>query len=228
MSKTTSAQTRHAAAGLAAAGLLLAAGGIMHPQADSGAGYEEALAGMFDASAWTVSHALVLLGFVVLAVSATTLVRGLGQHLPAGVRLAGWAVAVGAGLGAVESVPHLFAASEADALLGGDSTPLTDLHALLQVVTTPAVGLSIAALALTSARDRVLGNGRIAAAVAVVGGVALTLAGPLLFFTEDPAFSPLFAGSAALAVWLVLAGARTARRLREDVTAGHVDVVVAR
>ena len=222
-----STRNRYAATGLAAAGLLMAAGGLMHPQADTGAGYEEALAGMFDASAWTLSHALVLLGFVALAVSAATVVRGLGDTWPAGVRLAGWAVAVAAVLGAVESVPHLFAASEADALRGGDATPLTDLHALLQVVTTPAVGLSVAALALTSARDRVLGNGRIAAGVATAGGVAFALAGPLLFVTDDPALSPLFAGSAALAVWLVLAGARTARRLREDATPGRLDAVAA-
>jgi hypothetical protein len=204
-----------AAAGLTAAGLLLAAGGLMHPQADSDAGYEAALAGMFDASAWTASHALVLLGYVVLACAATLLVRS-GTDLPAGVRTAGWAVAIGATLGAIETVPHLLAASESTALVDGDATPLTDTHALLQVVTTPAVGLSLAALALTSARDRVLSNGRVAAAVAVAGGVALALSGPLLFLTEDPAFSPLFAGSAALAIWLVLAGARTSRRLRVD------------
>jgi hypothetical protein len=216
-----------AATGLTAAGLLMAAGGLMHPQADSGAGYEEALAGMFDASAWAASHALVLAGFVVLAISATLLVRNLGERLPSGVRVAGWAVAVAAALGAIESVPHLLAASEANALVGGDATPLTDAHALLQVVTTPAVGLSIAALAVTSARSRVLGNGRIAAVVAVVGGVAVALSGPLLFATKDPAFSPLFAGSAALAVWLVLAGARTARRLRGEAVRSPVEVVAA-
>jgi hypothetical protein len=90
------------------------------------------------------------------------------------------------------------------------------------------LGLSVAALALMSARDRVLGNGRIAAAVAVAGGLAYALAGPLLLFTKDPAFSPLFAGSAALAIWVVLAGVRTARRLDEDVTVSHLDVVAAR
>jgi hypothetical protein len=220
--------TRQAAIGLTAAGLLMAAGGLMHPQADSGAGYEEALAGMFDASAWTASHALVLLGYVVLAVSAALLART--ADLPKAVRTAVWAVAAGATLGAIESVPHLLAASESTELVGGDATPLTDAHALLQVVTTPAVGLSIATLAVLSARGHVLGNGRIAAAVAVAGGTAVALSGPLLFVTEDPAFSPLFAGSAALAVWLVLAGARTARRLRDDAAgaAAGVEVIPAR
>jgi hypothetical protein len=62
----------------------------------------------------------------------------------------------------------------------------------------------------------------------VAGGLAYTLAGPLMLITADPAFSPLFAGSAALAVWLVLAGVRTARRERGDVPAGHLDVAAAR
>jgi hypothetical protein len=225
MSTTTPA--RRAIAGLAAAGLLMAAGGILHPHADTGADYETALAGMFEASAWTASHAMVLLGFLLLALSMATLVRERGRDWPAGLRVAGWAVAIGAGLAVVESVPHLFASSEADALLSGEATPLTDVHALLGAVTTPVVGLSLAALAVLSARDRVLGNGRIAAAVAVAGGLAYTLAGPLMLITADPAFSPLFAGSAALAVWLVLAGVRTARRERADVPA-RLDVAAAR
>lgn len=225
---STSTHPGRAAAGLLAAGLLMAAGGMMHPQADQDAGYEQSLAGMFDASAWTLSHALVLVGLALLAVSAASLVRGLGRGWSRPARVAGWAVVAAAGLAAIESVPHLLAASEADALRGGESTPLTDVHALLQIVSTPALGLSVAALALISARDRLLSNGRIAAAVAVVGGLAFALAGPVMAATEDPAFSPLFAGSAGLAVWFVLAGARTARRLRGDVTARPLDVAAAR
>lgn len=225
---STSTRTRRAVTGLAVAGLLMAAGGILHPRADTGAGYDGALAGMFEASAWTASHALVLFGFLLLALSMATLVRKQGRGWSSGLRLAGWAVTVGAGLAAVESVPHLLASSEADALRSGAATPLTDLHAILGAVTTPLVGLSIAALAVMSARDRTLGNGRVAAAVAVAGGLAYTLAGPLMLLTKDPAFSPLFAGSAALAIWLVLAGVRTARRLRGDVTTGRLDVAAAR
>ena len=225
---STSTRTRRAVTGLAVAGLLMGAGGILHPHADTGAGYEEALAGMFEASAWTLSHGMALLGFLLLTVSAVTLVRELGPGWPSGLRLAGWAVVLGAGLAVVESVPHLLASSEADALLRGEATPLTNLHAMLGAITTPVLGLSVAALALVSARERVLGNGRIAAAVAVAGGLAYALAGPLMVLTKDPAFSPLFAGSAGLAVWLVLAGVRTARRLRGDVTAGRLDVVAAR
>ncbi len=225
---STSARSWAAATGLAAAGLFMAAGGMLHPQADQEAGYEQALAGMFGASAWTLSHGLVLAGFVLLAVSAAALVHDLGRGWSRAARAAGWAVVAAAGLAAVESVPHLLASSEADALVGGEATPLTDLHAVLQTVSTPAFGLSVAALALISARGRLLSNGRVAAAVAVLGGLAFALAGPLMALTEDPAFSPLFAGSAGLAVWFVLAGARTARRLRGQVTVRPLDLVAAR
>ena len=210
------------AAALTAGGLLLAAGGLMHPQADAEKSYEEALAGMFGASAWTASHGLTMAGFLLVSVAMAALLRKVAHGWTTPARIAGWAVVAGAGLAAVESLPHLLASSEGDALLRGDTTPLTDLHAVLQAVSTPAFGLAVAALALTTARDRTLGNGRIAAAVATVGGIAFALAGPLLAITKDPALSPLFAGAAALAVWIVLAGARTTSRLREDATARAV------
>ena len=207
------------AAALTAGGLLLAAGGLMHPHADAEAGYEQALAGMFDASAWTASHALTMAGFLLVSVAMAGLLRNVADGWTKPTRIAGWAVVAGAALAAVEALPHLLASSEGDALVRGEATPLTDLHALLQSVSTPAFGLAVAALALTTARDRTLGNGRIAAAVATAGGIAFALAGPLMAITKDPALSPLFAGAAGLAVWIALAGARTTRRLREDATA---------
>lgn len=225
--RTTLAATTLAAA-VAVAGLLLAAGGLLHPQADADAGYEQALAGMFGASAWTASHGLTMAGFVLASLALAALLRDVGRGWSAAARTAGWAVVAAAALAAVESVPHLLASSEADALVSGDSTPLTDVHALLQAVSTPAFGLAVAALALITARDRTLGNGRIAAAAATIGGLAFALAGPLLVVTKDPAFSPLFAGSATLAIWLALAGIRTSRRLRGDATARALEVAPAR
>ena len=197
--------TRHsrAALGLAAAGLLLAAGGVLHPRVDKGVTFEAGLVGMFESGAWVAAHALTMAGFAALAVSLAGLVRG---------SVWGRIAVAGAALAAVESVPHLLAASEADALAGGGSTPLTDLHTMLQAVATPAVGLSIAALAVVSARSRALGSGRVAAAVAVVGGVAFALAGPAIALTENSGLSPLFAGSAGIALWCVVSGVRLVRR----------------
>ena len=159
------------------------------------------------------SSATAAIGFIVLAVSLTVLVRDLGPAWGSRERLIGWTAAAAAGIAAVEAVPHLFARSEADSLLGGESTPLVDLHTILQAVSTPALGLSVAALALAGARGRALGGGKIAAAIAVVGGVAFALAGPAIAITHNSELSPLFAGSAGLAIWLVVSGVGTARRL---------------
>jgi hypothetical protein len=188
-----------AAVGLAAAGLLLAAGGVLHPRVDTAVEFEAGLVGMFESGAWVMAHALTMAGFAVLAASLAVLVRG---------SVWGWIAVAGAALAAIESVPHLLAASEADALAAGGSTPLTDLHTVLQALATPAVGLSIAALAVVSARS---GSGMFVAAFAVVGGIAYALAGPAIAVTQSSELSPLFAGSAGIAIWCVFSGARMAR-----------------
>jgi hypothetical protein len=179
MRKESEMRTPSPALGLAAAGLLLAAGGVLHPRVDTEVDFEAGLAGMVESSTWVAAHALTMAGFVLLAVSLAVLARG---------SVWAWAAAAGAAVAAVESVPHLLAA---------------DAHTLLQAVATPAVGLSIAALAIV--------RGGKAAAFAVVGGVAYAMAGPAIALTEDSAFSPLFVGSAGIAIWCVVAGTRMAR-----------------
>jgi hypothetical protein len=217
--------TRFAAGGLAGAGLLLGLGGVLHPRVDTDASYEEGLAGMFDDAAWASSHLFTMSGFALLAVALAVLVRDLA---PSRLRLIGWVAVAGAGFAAAESLPHLLAGSEAEALLEGGSTPLTDAHAILQAISTPVVGLSVAALAVASARGRVLGSGRIAAAVAVVGGAAFALAGPAIAITQDSSFSPLFIGSAGLSIWLILSGVRLARRLSGGTVDGALGLAAAR
>jgi hypothetical protein len=210
--------TRSAAIGVAWAGLLLGIGGILHPRVDSSVDLEQGLAGMFESSTWDVAHALTLAGYLVLAVSLAVLVRQLGSGWSARQRMIGWAAVAGATIAAIESVPHLLAATETNALLAGDSTPLTDLHTILQAIATPAVGLTFAALAVASARNHALGNGMIVAVLALVGGVVYSFAGPGIAITENPELSPLFIGSAGLSIWLLVAGIRTALRLTTSAT----------
>jgi hypothetical protein len=221
---TSSTRARSAAIGLATAGLLLGIGGVLHPRVDTSVGYEQGMAGMFESTAWTGAHTLTLAGYVLLAVSLALLVPVLEGR----GRLIAWAAVAGAGIAAVESVPHLLAASEADALLAHGSTPLTDLHSTLQAVSTPAVGLSVAALALASTRGRVLVSRRIAAAVALFGGAAFALAGPVIAITENTALSPLFVGSAGLSIWMIVCGVRTARGLGGAETTGPLATAPAR
>ena len=202
---------RTGAIALALAGLLIGLGGLAHPRVESGVEHEEGLAGMFASSAWDASHLLTMAGFATLAAALVVLVRA-GGDWPAPVRLLAWIAAGAAGFAALESVPHLLAATELDALRRGDATPLADLHTTLQAVSTPVVGLSFAALAVVGARTRTLDGGRIATALAVVGGLAFALAGPAIALTQSSEPSPLFAGSAGLAVWAAVTGTRLARR----------------
>jgi hypothetical protein len=182
------------AIGLAAAGLLIGLGGVMHPRVDTTVEFDQGLAGMFESAAWSPSHLLTMAGFLLLALSLAALTNG----------MLGRIAAAATAFAAFESVPHLLAASNAS---------LTDVHTTLQAFSTPLVGLSVAAVAVVGARSGELDGGRIATALAVAGGVAFALAGPAIALTHDSGFSPLFAGSAGLAIWAVVAGTRRARQL---------------
>jgi hypothetical protein len=196
---------------------LIGLGGAMHPRVDTTVKFDQGLVGMFESSAWTFSHLVTMAGFAALAVSLVVLVRALGAGWTRGLRAAAWFAAVATGFAAAETLPHLLAASDAGAIQRGESTPLVDLHTMLQAISTPAVGISVAALAVVGARTRALDGGRVATALAVVGGLAFTLAGPAIAITENSELSPLFVGSAGLAIWAVVTGIRTARRLERPV-----------
>ena len=185
------------AIGLAVAGLLIGLGGVLHPRVDTSLEFEQGLAGMFESSGWSLSHLLTIAGFLTLSLSLAALANG-------SLRVLGRIAAAGTAFAALESVPHLLAASDAS---------LVDLHTTLQAFSTSMVGLSLAALAVAGARSGELDAGRIGTALAVVGGLAFALAGPAIALTHDSGFSPLFAGSAGLAVWAVVAGTRRARTL---------------
>lgn len=221
MSSRSSSSTRAAAVGLAIAGLLIGLGGVLHPRVDTSLEFEQGLAGMFESSSWAASHGLTMAGFVTLAVSLAVLVRGFEAAWSGRLVVLGWIAAGGAGLAAVESLPHLLAASEAADIRRGAATPLADLHTALQGISTPVAGLSVAALAFAGARTRALDAGRAITALAVVGGLAFAVAGPAIAISENSQLSPLFAGSAGLAVWTVVAGIRTARRLGRGTTPVH-------
>ena len=213
--------SRAGAIGLVIAGLLIGLGGVLHPRVDTSLEFEQGLAGMFESSLWNASHALTMAAFLTLAAALAVLVRADGPAWPSHLRVIGWIGAAAAGLAAVETVPHLLAASDAGAIHRGEAAPLADLHTTLQAISTPAAGLSIAALALAGLRSRALDGGRAATALAVLGGLAFAAAGPAIALSEDSALSPLFVGSAGLAIWAVVTGARTARRTSRGTT-GHL------
>jgi hypothetical protein len=197
------------AAGLAIGGLLLTVGGSMHPEA-TGATVTEHLIEMYRDSLWVPAHAIALVGVLFVAISLAVLART-GAPIPRAERLKPFAVvaALGALIATLEFIPHLAAGGEGEALHDGHAAPLTDLHGWLGMVSTPALGLTVALLAImvavTRTRLRILAWAL--GAIATVGGILYALAGPLIKLTGDPGVSPLFTGVAGTSGWLLVAGA---------------------
>jgi hypothetical protein len=200
-----------AAALLAVGGLLLSMGGQLHPHGvgDTVAGY---LGSMLAGPGWPLSHALLLAGTLLATLGFLDLRRAGGPGAPLRrwltLAVAGWAVA------AVEMVPHLLAVTDADGLERHGATPVLDVHLVLQVLATPALGLTTAALAVAVARSARTWPARLLAVPAVVGGVGYALAGPLVAATGDLHWTVLFPLQAGPALWLVGTGIRLAPRWR--------------
>jgi len=202
--------SRRLTAGLfVAGGLLMAAGGQLHPRG-SGDSVDAHLLSMFESPAWPLAHLLLLAGAVASCLAFVTARRveafgpSVQRWLP-GVAAA-WA------FGAAELVPHLLAAGEAHALEHHESTPVLDVHLLMQVIATPAVGLTGAFVAVLVHRASRTWASGVLAVFGVVGGLLYAAAAPVVVLTEDPAFTVLFACQAGLAVWLLGTGVRLARR----------------
>ncbi|WP_392544780.1 hypothetical protein [Oryzobacter telluris] len=191
---------RPAALTTGAGGLLLGAGGQLHPRG-SGATVDAYLSSMLGDPGWATSHVLLLAGTVTTTIGLALLRRSGAT----GPRVAPWLLAavVGWAVAALELVPHLFAVNDAEALAHHGDTPVLDLHLLAQVVATPALGLTAAALAVAVARAAGTWPARLLAVPGVLGGLGYAAAGPLVATTHDLAVTPLFALQAGVAVWLV-------------------------
>ena len=134
------------------------------------------------------------------------------------------AATVGAGLGAIELLPHSAAAGELNSLENGYATPLLDLHLWLQMFATPAVGLTTAALAIAVARVREppRQDPRLRRRVQ---RHRYAFAGPLTGLTDGVTFVVLFPAAFGIAIWYLGTGIRLLARHRAPV---RVDLVGAR
>jgi hypothetical protein len=190
--------------GLLIGGAFFLTGGPMHPKEDPpGVSAKEHLRVMFEDPAWYPSHALLLVGMALIAASLVALARGRSLS---GVRRAHVAVviaAVAAALAAPGMLLHLVAASDADAIAAHHSTPITDVQVIVETITVPAFGFSIAALAVVGAVTRSLGN-PVTAVPGVLGGVGYGLAGATFLFTDRLDF--LFPAASGIALWTIAAG----------------------
>ncbi|RBY81072.1 hypothetical protein DQ239_00100 [Blastococcus sp. TF02-09] len=158
---------------------------------------------------WVPGHTLVVAGTVLLAVGLW-LARRHGVWPPAAALPL--AVAVGAlSLYAVETVVHLAAVVDSDALHAGHDAPVAFTHLGLAAVLYPVSGLAVVYLAATLARLQI-GLRRVVALVGVVGGLAHAVVVPLTFLSPDTGFTPLFAvAGVLLALWAAGTGAAGAR-----------------
>lgn len=189
---------------LLAGGVFYFVGGSMHPKQDPhDVTLKEHLHVMYEDPAWYPAHAVFFVGMVLLAAALVTLVRS-GSLRP--VRTAHKAAVVAAvttTMAAAGSLLHLVSGSDAGRITAGHNTPITDIQIIVETITVPAFGASIAALAVIGAMTRTIGN-RVAAALGVIGGVAYALAGGTFLFTDRLDF--LFPVSSAIALWALAAG----------------------
>ena len=190
--------------GLLAGGVIFFAGGGMHPKEDPpGVSLKEHLRIMFDNPAWYPAHTVILVGMAVLAAALVVLVRG---HTLADVprlQVVAKVAAVASVAGAAGMVLHLAAATEADRIDAGASTPLIDVNLAVEAITVPAFGLAVALLAVVGAAAHRLGNWVIALP-GVIGGVGFALAGATILFTDR--LDGLFPLAAGIGVWAAAAG----------------------
>jgi hypothetical protein len=197
---------------LVAAGVCMAAAGPLHPESDASGTTREELATMTAGDTWVISHAGVALGTVLLALGLWSAHRG--GRWPAATHRALRIAAIAVSVYVVETVMHLAAVIDEDALAAGDPAPIAFTHLGLAAVLYPVSGLAIVALALRLASTVTLGH-KVLAAIGVVAGLAHAVAVPLTLLAPDTETTPVFAvGGVLLAAWSIgmgIAGIRDRR-----------------
>ncbi len=176
------------------------AGSVLHPGGDPSLGGDAGLASWVSDPMWVPSHVLILVAVALLAPA----LFGLARSLTGAARTAAW-VAFGASLvWLVESVPHLLAAKDEDALLAGEPARFLESHLFGSVIAYPVASISLAALALLG--GRALAH-PVVNLLGVVGALAFGFApiavGPL----GIDSFGVLFSGSMLMTAWIAAVGA---------------------
>lgn len=130
--------------GLLGGGAFFFVGGSMHPSDDPpGLSAKEHLELLFSDPAWYPSHALLLVGMLLIAASLVVLVRGGTLAAVPRAQKVGTIAAIAATLAALGMLLHLVAASDADRLGAGEGTPITNVHVVVETLTVPFFGFSI-------------------------------------------------------------------------------------
>lgn len=188
---------------LALSAVLAVAGGGMHPGADPAGSVRDDLAEMTADPSWVTGHALTAVSAVLLAWALWALHRS-GAGLPVRTARAVRIAAVAVSLYVLETLFHLAAVVDSEALAAGQLAPVSGAHVLLSAVLYPVSGCALVLLGLAVLREG-RGAPRAGAVLAVLGGAMHAAAVPLVLLRPDADGAPLFAGGAVLlALWSLL------------------------
>jgi len=197
---------------LLAGGVIFFVGGAMHPEEDPpGVTLKEHLRLMYKDGNWYPGHALILVGMVLIATALIALARSDELRRVPSVHISAVVASYASSVGAFAAFLHLIMATEADKIAANQSTPLTNLNLVVETIATPVFALSIAAFATIGALTGVIGN-RLAAVLAVVGGVGYALAGSTFVWTD--ALDPLFPLAGHIGLWAIVTAISLLRSAR--------------
>lgn len=188
---------------LVASWLLMVVGGAMHPDADAEDSLRQELATMTADDLWVPGHTLIAVATALLAVGLWGAYRA-SAWPSARVALRWGAVAVSVYV--VETVMHLAAVVDSEALAAGEAAPVAFGHVGLALVLYPVSGLAIAWLAASLGRAW-QGPERLLALTGILGGLVHAVSVPLTVVLPDVEATPLFASAGMLlALWSLSIG----------------------
>jgi hypothetical protein len=197
---------------LVASWLLSVIGGSMHPDAEATDSLRQELATMTADERWVPGHVLLSVATVLLALGLWGASRS--DAWPTARR----ALRVGAvvvGVYVVETVMHLAAVVDQEALAQGEAAPVAFTHVAMAVVLYPVSGLVIAWVAITLGRAWT-GPARLLALAGVLGGLVHAASVPTTIVFPDAEATPMFAGAGMLlALWSLSIGLIGLRRAPE-------------
>jgi hypothetical protein len=194
---------------LIASWLLAVIGGPMHPDADVEDSLRQELAAMTADPLWVPGHTLLALSTALLALGLWGASRS--DAWPDARTALRWG-ALAVGVYVVETVMHLLAVVDSDALASGEAAPVAFTHIGLATVLYPVSGLTIVWVALTLARSWT-GPAKLLAVTGVLGGTVHALSVPATMVLPDLDATPMFASAGMLlALWSLSIGLIGLRR----------------
>jgi hypothetical protein len=192
------------------AGITMAIGGSNHPEGDAEDSLRGELATMTSDHAWVMSHTFLALGTALLVSGLWLAYRH--RSWPTITRSALHLAAITMSLYFMETLFHLGAVIDADALARGDTAPVASGHVALAIVLYPISGLTFAWLNTRVVKVATLPL-KTFGVVGIVAGVLHSTSVPLTLVFPDTEFSAVFASAGILfALWslgLGVTGLRT-------------------